>query len=109
MNFIPCPRMACACRPTRSSRGPCWTEFHGLALLFHMEKPSWCSATGPANRAPAVLNSCAQAFGSQLTPWEASLGANCTNLPDLSRAPSMKLWYGHRSEEHTSELQSRLH
>lgn len=24
-----------------------------------------------------------------------SLGANCTQLPALSRAPSMKLWYGH--------------
>src|SRR3954466_10326332 len=95
MNLSPCPRMACACWPTRSSLGPCLTEFHGLAWLFHMENPSWCSATGPANFAPAALNSCAQALGSQLPPWEASLGANWTKLPALSRAPSMKLLYGH--------------
>src|SRR5690349_15838070 len=95
MNFSPWPRMACACRFTRSSLGPCCTEFHGLDLLFHMEKPSWCSATGPANRAPDALKSCAHASGSKLPPADVSLGANCTKLPALSRAPSMKLLYGH--------------
>src|SRR5213592_4140459 len=92
---MPLDRIASACRRSRSSRGPLATEFHSFAVLFHIEKPSWCSATGPANFAPASANSCAQALGSQLPPAEASFGANCTKLPALSRAPVMKLLYGH--------------
>jgi hypothetical protein len=68
---------------------------YSLTLLFHIENPSWCSATGPANRAPASANSWAHAPGSKAPPAEASLGANCTTLPARSRAPLMKLWYGH--------------
>ena len=89
------PRIASACNRSRSSRGPRATEFHSLTLLFHIEKPSWCSATGPANFAPASTNNCAHSSGSKLPPADLSLGANCTQFPALSRAPLMKLWYGH--------------
>ena len=71
------------------------TEFHSLTWLFHIEKPSWCSATGPANLAPASTNSCAHSSGSKLPPADFSLGANWVKLPALSFAPLMKLWYGH--------------
>src|SRR5512141_1889239 len=75
----------------RSSFGPVSTEFHGFTLLSHIENPSWCSATGPTNQAPASRNSCAQASGSQAPPLEINFGANCTNLPDLSFAPRRNL------------------
>src|SRR5688572_31766851 len=95
MNFRPLARIALACNPTRSSRGPVRTEFHSLTELFHIEYPSWCSATGPANLAPASTNNWAHASGSKLPPADGNLGANCTQSPALSRAPLMKLWYGH--------------
>jgi hypothetical protein len=66
-------------------------EFHSLATLFHIEKPSWCSATGPANLAPASANSCAHSFGSKPPPADFSFGANCVKAPDRSFAPLMKL------------------
>jgi len=94
-SFIPLARIASACSFSRSSFGPVAAEFHSFAVLFHIEYPSWCSATGPANFAPASANSWAHAAGSQLPPAETSLGANWTKLPALSRAPLMKLWYGH--------------
>lgn len=65
-----------------------------MTVLFHMEYPSWCSATGPANFAPASANSCAHSTGSKLPPADLSFGANWWKLPFLSRAPSMNLWYG---------------
>src|SRR4051812_15950199 len=95
MNLRPLARIAAACSPTRSSFGPRATEFHSFTVLFHMENPSWCSATGPANFAPASRNSCAQLLGSKFPPAEVSFGANWTQFPALSRAPLMKLWYGH--------------
>ena len=30
-----------------------------------------------------------------MPPADFSFGANCTQLPALSRAPLMKFWYGH--------------
>src|SRR6478672_5622372 len=93
-SFSPLARIASACSRSRSSRGPFATEFHSLAVLFHMEKPSWCSATGPANFAPASAKSWAHSLGSKAPPADVSLGANWVNLPDLSFAPLMKLWYG---------------
>lgn len=79
---------------SRSSLGPLSTEFHSLTWLSHMEKPSWCSATGPANLAPASTKSCAHSSGSKFPPSDFSFGANCTVLPARSRAPSMKWWNG---------------
>jgi hypothetical protein len=96
-SFMFFARIAVLNSRSRSSRGPLSTEFHSLTWLSHMENPSWCSATGPANRAPASANSCAHSSGSNLPPAVVSLGANCTNRPVLSRAPSMKLWYGQAS------------
>src|SRR5512142_2416180 len=95
MSLRPLARIALACSCSRSGWSAVLTEFHSLAVLFHIEYPSWCSATGPANFAPASANSCAHAFGSQLPPAEGSFAANCTKWPDLSFAPLMKLWYGH--------------
>jgi hypothetical protein len=71
------------------------TEFHSLTWLSHMEKPSWCSATGPANLAPASTNSCTHSSGSNAPPADFSFGANSTVWPARARAPSTKLWYGH--------------
>ena len=79
--------MACACRLSRSRPGPVFTEFHSLTWLFHIEYPSWCSATGPANLAPACLKSDAHALGSQLPPADTSLGWNLVNWPALLLAP----------------------
>jgi hypothetical protein len=93
-SFRPLARIASACSFSRSSFGPLATEFHSLTRLFHIEKPSWCSATGPANLAPASAKSWAHSSGSKLPPADLSLGANCLTLPALSRAPLMKSWYG---------------
>ncbi|AXE90407.1 hypothetical protein C1703_35790 [Streptomyces sp. Go-475] len=74
--------------------GPFFTEFHSWTWLSHMEKPSRCSATGPANLAPASTNSCTHSSGSNFPPTDFSFGANFTKLPARSWA-SVKLWYGH--------------
>src|SRR4051812_11735856 len=91
----PLARMAVEKSCSRFSPGPLFTEFHSLTWLSHIEKPSWCSATGPANLAPASTNSCAHSFGSKAPPADLSFGANWTQFPARSAAPLMKLWYGH--------------
>src|SRR6266540_2021255 len=93
-NFSPFLRKASACNLTRFSLGPIATAFHSLVLLSQLENPSWCSPTGPANRAPASTNICAHSSGSQAPPSDFSFGANCTSLPDLSFAPVRNLLYG---------------
>ena len=40
--------------------GPIFAAHHSERLQSYMAKPSWCSATGTTNFAPASLNSCAQ-------------------------------------------------
>jgi hypothetical protein len=75
-SFMFLARMAVENSDSRSSFGPLATEFHSLAWEFHMEKPSWCSATGPANFAPASANNCAHSSGSKLPPADLSLGAD---------------------------------
>jgi hypothetical protein len=72
--------MASACSLARLSFGPMATEFHSLTLLSHMENPSWCSATGPANLAPASANICAQASGSQFPRPTDQLGRKLREL-----------------------------
>src|SRR6185369_5842411 len=94
-NFRFLARIAVPNRFSRSSCGPLATEFHSLTWLFHIEKPSWCSATGPANRAPASTKSWAHSLGSKFPPADFSFGANLVKLPLRSLAPLMKLWYGH--------------
>ncbi|MDH6565728.1 hypothetical protein M2160_000749 [Streptomyces sp. SAI-117] len=98
-SFRPLERIAVENSRSRFSPGPLSTEFHSLTWLSHMEKPSWCSATGPANLAPASTNSCAHSSGSKFPPADFSLGANCTKSLARLRAPSMKLWYGHAEGE----------
>jgi hypothetical protein len=41
------------------------------------------------------LNSAAHALGSQLPPFDTSLGWNFVSWPALLFAPSMNRWYGH--------------
>jgi hypothetical protein len=94
-SFRPLARMAVENSRSRSRPGPLFTEFHSLTRLSHMEKPSWCSATGPANLAPASTKSCTHSSGSNFPPADFSFGANFTVLPAKSFAPLMKLWYGH--------------
>src|SRR4026209_1616228 len=73
-SFMPLPRIASACRRSRSSRGPRATELYSLTLLFHIENPSWCSATGPANPAAAAADRLARRAGVEGAARRGQLG-----------------------------------
>ena len=65
MNRMSCLRIAAASSPVTSRFGPIFAAFHSFTVLSHMENPSWCSATGPANCAPEAWNSCAHSSASK--------------------------------------------
>ena len=67
MYFMPAARYALANSPTTSRLGPMFIEFHWVSLESHMLKPSWCSATGPANLAPERANRSAHCSGSNFS------------------------------------------
>ena len=46
--------------PTMSRLGPIFAADHSVRLQSYIGKPSWCSATGTTNFAPASLNRRAQ-------------------------------------------------
>jgi len=52
---------------TTSRRGPVRAAFYGFTFESHMENPSACSATGPANFAPALRNNSAHSSGSNFS------------------------------------------
>jgi len=62
-NTNPAARTACASSPTRSRFGPIFMAVQSVNEQSYIGKPSWCSATGMTNRAPACLKSCAHSAG----------------------------------------------
>ena len=74
-NFIPRPRIAAASSPVTSRFGPIRAEFQELMVESHMENPSWCSATGPAKRAPEAANSSAHSSASNFSAVNRSISS----------------------------------
>ena len=64
-NTNDCDRAAAARSPITSRCGPIALAFHRLRSVSYIAKPSWCSATGTTNWAPASRISRAQCAGSK--------------------------------------------
>ena len=67
MNFMFRLRTAAAMRPVMSFLGPILAAFQRVSLLSQLDQPSACSATGPANLAPARWNSSAHSSASNFS------------------------------------------
>ena len=61
-------RTASASSLTTSRPGPICAAFHRLRSVAYMANPSWCSATGTTNWAPARRKRLAHSTGSNADP-----------------------------------------
>src|SRR5258708_34374609 len=85
----PCFRTAAASSPTTSRFGPILAALHSVKLQSYIGKPSWCSATGTTNFAPALRKTSAQWLASNF--WAVNLGMKSL-YPALDCGPYVSRW-----------------
>src|ERR1043166_1763540 len=105
---------SCAIRRGAKALMPCTTP-RRLTPRIHSHSASLVSHTGPDNATPALLQTTCTLFSSaatrlakRFTSPDFETSTRIEKLFNPNAATSVAVWVKPRSEEHTSELQSRF-